>query len=261
MSALEKLHPDIAVIQEIAEPKEQNNQCCWTYDTWAPKGVAVCTFNGWTVTPVAKNPAVPGIFLPVKIDGPVTFNLMAVWTMSKGKYIESLKPALEEYKDFLLPGNSVILGDFNSNKIWNKIHKTFNHTDTVEKLRDGFDHISAYHNFFNENQGAERTPTFFEQRNQQKPYHIDYCFVPKSWHIENVEVGTFDEWSGVSDHCPLIVDLLISDSDTKSEKNIIKPGKERFCADIVITGHAPVPESAKQLLKSVSERNASTKMK
>ena len=206
---LEKLKPDIAVIQEIAEPREQNNHCIWTYDTWAPKGVAVCTFNGWTVSPAAKDPAAPGIFLPVRVNGPVTFNLLAVWTMSKAKYIESLKPALEAYKDFLLSGPSVILGDFNSNTIWDKIHKRFNHTMTVEKLQNEFDLISVYHSFNKEEHGSERTPTFFEHRYQHEPYHIDYCFIPKSWHIEKVEIGKFDEWSGVSDHCPLIVDISI----------------------------------------------------
>ena len=78
---------------------------------------------------------------------------------------------------------------------------------TVEKIRDEFGLISAYHSYHDEDYGAERTPTFFEHRHQHEPYHIDYCFVPKSWRIEKVEIGKFDDWSGVSDHCPLIVDI------------------------------------------------------
>jgi exodeoxyribonuclease-3 len=208
---LEKLHPDVAVIQEIAQPEEQNNHCLWTYDTWVPKGVAICTFNEWTVTPITRDPAVPGIFFPVMINGPATsFNLIAVWTMSKSKYIESLKPALEVYKDFLLSGPSVILGDFNSNTIWDSEHKKFSHTMTVEKLQNEFGLVSAYHNHHNEGHGVERTPTFFEHRHKHEPYHIDYCFVPTSWQIKKVEIGAFDEWSKVSDHCPLIVDISLN---------------------------------------------------
>ena len=212
---LEKLQPkaDIAVIQEIAEPKEQNNHCRWIYDTWAPKGVAVCTSNDWTVTPITKNPAAPGIFLPAKINGPFSFNLLGVWTQSKGKYVESLKPALEVYKDFLLSGPSVILGDFNSNTIWDGIHKKFSHTMMVEKLRNEYGLVSAYHDYLHEEDGAESIPTFFEHRNQQEPYHLDYCFIPKSWKIKKVEVGKFDEWSEISDHCPLIVDFSIPSID------------------------------------------------
>lgn len=205
---LEKLQPDIAVIQEIAKPEQQNDHCYWTFDTYAPKGVAICTFNSWTVVPKPNNDTVPGIFVPVEITGKETFNLLGVWTMNKSKYIESLKPALEGYHDFLLSGSAIILGDFNSNTIWDKEHRKFNHTMAVEKIQNEYGLISAYHAQRNEYHGAEKTPTFFEHRHQHERYHIDYCFIPKSWKIENVDVGTFDEWSGLSDHCPLVVDVV-----------------------------------------------------
>jgi endonuclease/exonuclease/phosphatase family metal-dependent hydrolase len=42
-----------------------------------------------------------------------------------------------------------------------------------------------------------------------KPFHIDYCFLPKAWaeRISLVEVETFQEWEGHSDHRPLFVEI------------------------------------------------------
>jgi len=39
------------------------------------------------------------------------------------------------------------------------------------------------------------------------------------------------------------------------KKKTITPAQERFCADIVITGYKPVPDSAKKLLESVKAKN------
>jgi hypothetical protein len=43
---------------------------------------------------------------------------------------------------------------------------------------------------------------------QDRPLHIDYCFVPDTWthRIADVQVGTYDAWRD-SDHRPLTVDL------------------------------------------------------
>jgi endonuclease/exonuclease/phosphatase family metal-dependent hydrolase len=48
-------------------------------------------------------------------------------------------------------------------------------------------------------------------KNRGRPYHIDYCFVPKSWtaHIRSVDIGTYEAWIKYSDHCPLVVDLAL----------------------------------------------------
>ena len=35
----------------------------------------------------------------------------------------------------------------------------------------------------------------------------------------------------------------------------LKPSKERFCAEFEIIGQSPVPDSAKKLLDSVTEKN------
>ena len=74
--------------------------------------------------------------------------------------------------------------------------------------------VSAYHQFYGEAQGSESRPTLHMLKKQDRPYHIDYCFVPQSWtaHIKSVDVGTYEAWVAYSDHCPVVVDMALPGS-------------------------------------------------
>src|ERR1035441_1156390 len=65
-----------------------------------------------------------------------------------------------------------------------------------------------------EKQVAETRPTYYFYRHQDKPFHIDYVFVPKSWRLKSVEVGSFREWGHLSDHVPVVVDVSIRGNRT-----------------------------------------------
>jgi endonuclease/exonuclease/phosphatase family metal-dependent hydrolase len=69
----------------------------------------------------------------------------------------------------------------------------------------------TYHCFFGERQGEESRPTTYFQWNRDRPYHIDYCFISESWmsRLNSMEVGTFEDWSDISDHRPLTVDVAL----------------------------------------------------
>ena len=69
--------------------------------------------------------------------------------------------------------------------------------------------VSAYHEFFGEAQGRETRPTCYLLWKKARPYHLDYCFVPKAWarRIRRVEVGSYEDWARHSDHRPLVVEL------------------------------------------------------
>ena len=103
---------------------------------------------------------------------------------------------------------TILTGDFNSNKIWDRTHRTGNHSSVVNKLAEK-EIISVYHKLFEQEQGQEIHPTFFLQRNKKKPYHIDYCFATISTceKVKNLEIGTYEEWIKHSDHSPMIVDF------------------------------------------------------
>jgi exodeoxyribonuclease-3 len=66
---------------------------------------------------------------------------------------------------------------------------------------------SIYHEFLNEDFGKETKPTLFMYHSQDRPYHVDYCFVSSDFEACNVEVGDFKDWIARSDHMPIIATL------------------------------------------------------
>ena len=75
--------------------------------------------------------------------------------------------------------------------------------------------ISAYHAHRDEAQGAEATPTFYMNRRAEKPFHLDYVFLPNAWRerVRAVEVGSPADWLGMSDHMPILVDVAAGDRE------------------------------------------------
>jgi endonuclease/exonuclease/phosphatase family metal-dependent hydrolase len=73
--------------------------------------------------------------------------------------------------------------------------------------------VSGYHEYFSELQDGESWRTLYMFRHEDKPYHIDYIFVPREWasRLRTVEVGKFEAWSKLSDHCQVIVDVAEDD--------------------------------------------------
>ncbi len=148
---------------------------------------------------------------------PFLFNkqhIIAVWAMNnrfspKNRYIAQVWSALNEYES-VLNDPMIIIGDFNSNKIWDndKPKRIANHSQFVDYLNN-FNIISAYHKFHNEDQGNESIKSFYMHRNENKGYHIDYCFLSNSLFnkLTHFEIGAYSEWNMLSDHCPLIIDI------------------------------------------------------
>jgi exodeoxyribonuclease-3 len=95
--------------------------------------------------------------------------------------------------------------------LWDANRLGRNHTEVV-RLFDSHGRISAYHTHHGEKQGAETCPTHYSYRYQDKPFHIDYVFVPKRWKLRSVEVGSFREWGHLIDHVPVGVDISIGGS-------------------------------------------------
>jgi hypothetical protein len=70
----------------------------------------------------------------------------------------------------------IVIGDFNSNTIWDRHHREHSHSQLVAKL-GRFGLVSAYHTLRGELQGQEVTPTQFMYRHLAQSYHLDYAFV------------------------------------------------------------------------------------
>lgn len=177
-------------------------------DPSSPKrGVAVLSYTGAKIEPVDTHD--PMAFSRYLVShGDVRFQLVGIWTFrtksTKTSYMQAHE-GLRVHAGWIRSAPTVILGDFNNNSVF-KYFKWEELTGSLESL--GL--VSAYHARFKEEYGKESQPTHFHQRKSKKPFHLDYCFIPRGWvsHVNAVQVGKFDDWRKFSDHVPLIVDVL-----------------------------------------------------
>jgi exodeoxyribonuclease-3 len=70
--------------------------------------------------------------------------------------------------------------------------------------------VSAYHYYFHQKHGHESAFTYFFARKPDRPYHLDYIFIPRRWlkRLKKVVVGKPETWLKNSDHCPVTVEII-----------------------------------------------------
>ena len=207
---LDHLVADIAVIQEIARPKTSLDNVLWFGDN-PNQGMAVVAKNDYQLTPLPTISEAPPYVIPIQVSGPQTFILFAVCTMGTKPYpyVRGACRAIDLYADLFRDQTVAMIGDFNSNAIWNKSHpKGMNHAALLERL-DHHGLFSAYHAHYGEAQGEETRPTYYHQWKQTQPFHIDFCFLPNPWRnaLIDVDVGSWIAWQKCSDHRPVLVSL------------------------------------------------------
>lgn len=68
--------------------------------------------------------------------------------------------------------------------------------------------VSAHHEFNGVTFGGEPHATHHFLRKPACPFHIDFCFVPRTWAEQQLDarIASGLEWSALSHHFPLIVD-------------------------------------------------------
>lgn len=224
--ALRQLNPDIAVISECAEPArlrargilaDQLGEPVWIGEN-PNKGLAVFAFNGYKVRLAEPFHPTLRYIAPIKITGPTTCHLLAVWAqnasagITRKHQLGPLRRALSKYQAFFAEQTTLVAGDLNNNAIWDRPGWRINHLRAVASLRH-YGLVSAYHTIRGEAQGCETVPTlYWRDRKKNGPtYHIDYVFIPQDWvnQVGQLSVGSFERWcgSGLSDHVPLTVDV------------------------------------------------------
>lgn len=209
------LEPDIAVIPECEDLEEKGDWSAWTDWAWTGddphKGLAVFTRDGIPITNTTDI-ADADYFLHVETDA---VDVLAVWAMNnkenpRQRYIGQVHTALEA-RPGLVDGDTVVAGDFNWNAMWDESPNSplcGDLADVRETLNEN-GLCSAYHTVCGGEYGEEAEATFHMHKKEERPYYIDYAFVPgHRIHPETeVTVGRYDNWIDASDHMPLVVSI------------------------------------------------------
>ncbi len=212
--------PDILVIPECECPENlkfehehlQPKDILW-FGANKHKGLGVFSYSNYKFKLLECHNTIFKNILPISVSNEKdSFILFAIWANNpedkEGQYITQVWKAINYYEKLLIGNRIILTGDFNSNTIWDKPKRKGNHSHVVEMLETN-KIFSAYHKFYNKEQGKEEHPTLYMYRHKDKPYHIDYCFASIDFInvLKNVEVGIYETWSQYSDHKPLIVDF------------------------------------------------------
>jgi exodeoxyribonuclease-3 len=232
---IDRLGADILIIQECENPDESTEK----FKNWAGsnylwvgeskhKGLGIFPKNGNTVAKLNWNGhfKISGVasdstalswttkalklFIPFLVNDELT--ILGVWTKADKsnkvfRYIGQFWKYLQIHHSELSKARTLVLGDFNSNAIWDKPDRWWNHSDVIKELKN-INLESVYHLQFMEIQGQETRHTYFQHHHQDKPYHIDYAFASSDLlNSCELEVGCYNEWISFSDHMPLCLSI------------------------------------------------------
>jgi len=215
------LNPDILIVSECENEEKlqfgkltpKPNDFLWYGDS-PNKGIGIFSYSDYKFELLKEfNPKFRYV-IPIKVTrGNNSFVLFAIWAMDnkenrEARYIGQIWLAINYYSDFLLNDNSILIGDFNSNKIWDYKDRVGNHSEVVNKLKKKRI-VSLYHENMKLEHGNEKHPTFFMYRKIEKPYHIDYCFASERIFEKGFDfiVGKPNDWIELSDHTPIIIEI------------------------------------------------------
>lgn len=212
------LQPDVALLQECSEKHLKASGAPFSH--WIGsnlhKGFGVLGFGNHIYTLSSLyTPAYPW-FLPLHIDDE-RLTILGVWAHIKEKqerYVRVTHQAIDYYQPLLTAERSVVMGDFNSNSIWDASFRGRSHTDLVARLQRLHLH-SVYHAQTHEAQGKETVSTFYLYRHRDKGYHLDYAFVSHCL-LAHTRLTIPEEgwWFTRSDHIPLILDIVCGPQET-----------------------------------------------
>ena len=205
LAALERLSPDVAVLSEAPRPLEESDQVLWFPSGVSSLGIQVRASGKYQVKrlPCAD---LPNCVVPVRVIGPTSFNLLAVWTWPAPSYVKALLNGLTAYAQLLNSNETVIAGDFNGSPALDKPGTRIRWSTAFDMLQDAGS-VSAYHHRHAVPFGSEAHSTYHHLRKPGDPFHIDFCFVPRLWTEKKFEVEVIadPEWSSLSDHFPILV--------------------------------------------------------
>ena len=258
--------PDILIVSECENPQRlkmenlnpQPKDFKWFGDN-PNKGIGIFSFTDYFFELLHEYNPNFKLVVPLKIRWrEFSFLLMCVWTKENkydknSSYIGQVWNAMRYYSNLISKYDTIIMGDFNSNKIWDHKRPITNHTQVVNILKN-YRIESLYHKNFLESQGEESRPTFFLHKKESKAYHIDYCFASQNIYKKKfkVNIGKFKEWIKTSDHVPITIELEWKPQQNQISNSLLESIESKF----KFFGHNPINEIyqiGENILQAVSK--------
>jgi exodeoxyribonuclease-3 len=211
------LRPDVAVVQECADPDGANGwrPDCAAYD-WIgfnpDKGLGIFTFGGLALTRSASYSETYALYLPVTVSGWCHFNLLGLWAADPRKVLAGATndpaAALQHYRSFLAAGTSIVAGDFNRLPQQMTVRRGGPGSSVVDVLA-GAGLINADFTMSDASGQPALRRTHFHQRKFSRGFVVDYIFIPAAAtaRLNAFEVGDPHDWITWSDHVPLAAEF------------------------------------------------------
>jgi exodeoxyribonuclease-3 len=210
--------PDILVVPECEHPDKLEfgpampvpKNMLW-FGGNKNKGLGIFSYANFRIKLIRNYNAALKMIIPISVKGNGSaFTLYAVWANNPedpdGQYVEQVWKAIKYYDKKLRSKATMLIGDFNSNAIWDRKYRIGNHSHVVKRLEEK-KIFSCYHLHYKQIQGKEAHPTFYLYKHKDKPYHLDYCFASMDMidKMQSVVIGEYDFWRQYSDHVPVII--------------------------------------------------------
>lgn len=212
------LEPDIAVVQECADPARDvaagRPLPCASF-AWAGynpnKGLGIFTFGAFQAQLHPSYTDAFALYLPAEISGPCRLNVLGVWVASKFPPHATSAPtaALAHYLPFLSATTAAVAGDFN--RLPQRMSYRAGGAASVSEwlaradLQDADDAATTLWGH------RPLRRTLYHQRKPRQGFVNDYIFVPRvdgpaALRLAAFEVAAAHDWITWSDHVPLWVD-------------------------------------------------------
>ncbi len=215
--------PDILIVPECEHPDklqfnstlQMPNDMLW-FGNNKNKGLGIFSYNDFKIKLLNNHNPELKMIIPIAVKGNgYKFTLYAIWANNPadpdGQYVEQVWKAIHHYDKKIKNRQTILIGDFNSNTIWDRKYRVGNHSNVVKRLEEK-SIFSCYHFHYKQVQGKEEHPTFYLYKHKDKPYHIDYCFASSDMlgKMQSIEIGEYDFWKKYSDHVPVIVTFNVA---------------------------------------------------
>jgi exonuclease III len=215
---LRSLRPDVAVVQECADPDAAGkgwHPDCTSYD-WIgfnpDKGLGIFTFGDLALTRHPSYSETYALYLPEVVSGRCRFNLLGLWTADPRKIpagaTHDPAAALQYYRSFLAAEPSIVAGDFNRLPQQMSVRRNGPGSSVGDVLaRAGL--INADYAMSHASGQPALRRTHFHQRKFSRGFVVDYIFIPaaQAAHLAAFEVGDPHDWITWSDHVPLVAEF------------------------------------------------------